>query len=425
MKYLPAAMRRAIKVGRLTLNGPNGFSESLGGDAQGPDVAVRLHDPALDWKLVLNPEINVPEAYMDGTLTIEQGSIYDLIALAMQNYDGLQSASGLKISRGLTRVAKKALTFNPVGRASRNARHHYDTGNAFYKLWLDEDMQYSCGYFPTGGETLEEAQTGKKRHIAAKLGLEPGQRVLDIGCGWGGLSLYLAKLEGVEVTGITLSPEQQTVAQARADALGLSNRVRFELVDYRHVTERFDRIVSVGMLEHVGEAALGTYFRRVRDCLEDEGVALIHSISNRAHVTTPSPFILKHIFPGGHIPTLSEAVGHVEKAGLWVHDAEIWRLHYARTLAHWRQRFGAVRDQVVEMYDETFARMWEYYLAASECSFRYGSNMVMQLQIGLMQDAVPLGREYIAEREADYRHRETRFLKDVHRSADQALKHAA
>ena len=310
---------------------------------------------------------------------------------------------------------------NSVLGARRNAAFHYDLGNAFYRLWLDRDMQYSCAYFETGQETLDEAQTAKKRHIAAKLALRPGCRVLDIGCGWGGMALYLAQVADVHVTGITLSREQLAVARARADALGLGDRVRFELRDYREVRERFDRIVSVGMLEHVGRASLGIYFRQVRDCLAPDGVALVHSIGTSAPPAATASFLQKYIFPGGYLPSLAGAFGAVGHAGLWPLDCEILRLHYAETLARWRTRFEAVRGHAVGMYDERFARMWEIYLSGCEASFRHGSTMVFQLQLGCERDAVPVTRGHMGAAEAALAAADGPAVEGLFRSAEAAL----
>ena len=275
------------------------------------------------------------------------------------------------------------------------------------RLWLDEDLQYSCAYFETGTETLEQAQTAKKRHIASKLALEPGQTVLDIGCGWGGMALYLASVADVKVVGVTLAEEQLKVARERAQAMGLADRVEFRLQDYRDVPEVFDRVVSVGMLEHVGVGHLTEYFLNVRNRLAPDGVALVHSISSKAPPGITGPFLRKYIFPGGYSPSLSEAFAAVERSGLWTLDTEIWRVHYAHTLAAWRERFLAEREQVVAMYDERFASMWEIYLSACENAFAYGSSCVFQMQLGRNRDAVPLSRGYMATAEAALAEAET------------------
>ena len=276
MRFLPRLFGKAIRKGRLTLKGTNGYERSFG-DGDGPTATIRITDPALDWKIFLNPELNAAEAFMDGGLVVEDGGAWDLLSVFFVNKRSFDMSPTQIFWNGVARKLRRVMQHNPIAQSRKNVGHHYDLGNAFYRMWLDWDMQYSCGYFPQGGETLEDAQTLKKRHICAKLGLEPGQKVLDIGCGWGGMGLYLAAVAKVEVVGVTLSTEQLAIAQARAEAAGLTDRCRFELKDYRHVTETFDRVVSVGMLEHVGVGHLGEYFLKVRDFLKPEGVALIHS----------------------------------------------------------------------------------------------------------------------------------------------------
>jgi cyclopropane-fatty-acyl-phospholipid synthase len=309
------------------------------------------------------------------------------------------------VFRRFAKTVKRFARNNPL-RARQNVKAHYDIGNDLYRLFLDPDMQYSCAYFPNGDETLEQAQLAKKRHIAAKLMLKPGQRVLDIGCGWGGMALYLAQVADVEVVGVTLAREQLKLARERAEAAGLSGRVRFELQDYRKVEGHFDRIVSVGMMEHVGAAELGTYFANVRNRLAPDGVALIHSIMRRSASGVTSPFTAKYIFPGGYIPSLSETMAAVEHNRLWLQDCEIWRKHYGFTIEHWAKRFAANRDAAKLMYDERFCRMWELYLAGAESSFRDGNMAVMHLQLGHRRDAVPLSRGYLATETERLRARE-------------------
>ncbi len=413
MRILPAFLKRAIRTGRLRLYGPGGYEASFG-DGNGPEVTARITDPALDWKIPLNPELATAEGYMDGTLIVEDGpeggNAADLLDLAISNRQHLHGTPIQRLLFALRKASRSAAQYNPRSRSQRNVAHHYDLGNAFYRLWLDGDMQYSCGYFPRGDETIDEAQTAKKRHIAAKLALRSGQRVLDIGCGWGGLALYLAATADVEVHGITLSDEQLAIARARAEAAGLADRVRFERVDYRDVRDAYDRIVSVGMLEHVGARYLPQYFSRVRDCLAPDGVALIHTISSMDPPGSTSPFMRKYIFPGGYTPRLSEIARTIERVDLWGLDIEVWRVHYAHTLRAWRQRFEARRPEVEAMYDARFARMWEFYLAACEAGFIHGPSNVLQLQIGRSRDAVPLSRDYIAEASAALAAREREAL---------------
>lgn len=420
MRFLPRIFQNAVKSGTLELRGPDGYAGRFGGEEPGPEVAIRITDPSLDWKIPLHPEIRGAEAIMDGGILLEEGSVHDFVTLFYSNRPRFDRTTSQVFWDTAATRARRILEYNPVGRARKNAAHHYDLGNEFYRLWLDSDMQYSCGYWPDGVETLEEAQIAKKRHIAAKLGLEPGMRVLDIGCGWGGMAIYLAAICDVHVTGITLAERQLDVAKARAEILGLTDRLDFRLQDYREVTERFDRIVSVGMLEHVGAPFLDTYFSKVFDCLTPDGVALIHAISARHPPAATSAFLRKYIFPGGYSPVLSEATASIERSGLWPLDIEIWRIHYAKTLAEWRKRFMEVRDRVVEMYDERFARMWEIYLSGSELSFTHGETMVCQYQLGRTRDAMPLTRDYLGPAEERLRAREDR-LAEITCSASRAL----
>ena len=395
MRFLPAFLRKAIRVGTLTLHGPDGFEETFGSADSGPAVSIEITDPSLDWRIFLNPELKFPEAYMNGGLVVRDGDAYDFLRLFFLNKRNFDKSPNQIFWNKIDRKLRRFLQHNPISRARRNVGHHYDLGNDFYRLWLDEDMQYSCAYFPSGNETLAEAQLEKKRHIAAKLGLQPGQRVLDIGSGWGGMALYLASVADVEVTGVTLSKEQLDFARQRAAAAGMEKQVKFELRDYRDVGETFDRIVSVGMLEHVGVGYLEEYFINVRDRLAADGVALIHTISTKSPPGITGPFIRKYIFPGGYAPCVSEISLAIERSGLWMLDCEIWRVHYARTLRHWRERFMEHRQEIVEMYDERFARMWEFYLAASECAFEFGPSNVAQFQLGRQRDSMPLSRDYI------------------------------
>jgi cyclopropane-fatty-acyl-phospholipid synthase len=420
MKFLPRLLRRAVKRGRLTLTGPDGRRHEFG-DGTGPRSAIRITDPALDWRIPLNPELHAGEAYMDGTLVIEEGGVYELLEVFFANKRQFDMSPAQAFWNGVARRGRRFLTDNTLTRARRNAQAHYDIGNDLYRLMLDRDMQYSCGYWAEGVTTLEEAQTAKKRHIAAKLGLEPGQRVLDIGCGWGGLALYLAAVAGVEVTGVTLAEEQLKVARARAEAAGLADRVRFELRDYREVSETFDRVVSVGMLEHVGGARLADYFRTVRDRLDARGLALVHSISTKAPPGGTSPFLRKYIFPGGYSPAMSETLAAVETSGLWTLDMEVWRVHYAHTLRAWRDNIAAARDRLPPAYDARFRRMWEFYLASCEGVFRYGSSCVFQLQLARARDAAPLTRDYLGPETERLRAREAEVLPRLLGSTERAF----
>ena len=395
---LEARLQRLVRQGRLAITLPGGRSFTVGDPSASP-VAVRLRGALTSVKLALDPDRWLGEAYMDGTLVMEQGSIYDLLALGMSNLATLP----VQPSSALRRLGLRALASvqqnNTRARSQQNVAHHYDISNDLYGLFLDRDMQYSCAYFADPAMSIDEAQDAKKRHIAAKLLLEPGQRVLDIGCGWGGLALSLAQSADVSVLGVTLSKEQLAVARQRAAALGLSNRVKFELADYRTLEGKFDRIVSVGMFEHVGTPQYQTYFNGVARLLAPEGVALIHSIGRNRGATKPNAWINKYIFPGGYIPAFSEVILPIEESGLWMTDLEILRLHYAETLLHWRERFMARQDALGPAYDGRFRRMWEFYLACCEASFRFGGLMVFQAQLSNSIDAVPMTRDYIGEAE--------------------------
>jgi cyclopropane-fatty-acyl-phospholipid synthase len=332
---------------------------------------------------------------MDGLLTIEEGTLYDFLEVAARNYGNLQRSALYKL---INTVARRLKQYNPVHRARRNVAHHYDLSDQLYDLFLDRDRQYSCAYFTAESDSLEAAQENKKRHIASKLLLDRQRlKVLDIGSGWGGLGLYLAQEAGADVTGVTLSTEQHKVSQARAADAGLAERVRFHLRDYREEQGRYDRIVSVGMFEHVGVPHYREFFQKLKNLLADDGVALLHSIGSMGPPGGTNPWLQKYIFPGGYTPALSEVMEAVQAAGLWVTDIEILRLHYAETLRAWRQRFAANRERVRALYDERFCRMWDFYLTGCELSFRYGDQMVFQMQLAKEQHAVPLTRDYMVD----------------------------
>ncbi|MCW2241628.1 SAM-dependent methyltransferase [Azospirillum canadense] len=393
---LTRLLNPAVATGTLSLIDAEGRVHQIGRGT--PTIAVRLHDKALHRELALNPRLRFGEAYMDGRLTVEGGSIFDVLTVLCQDQENVQGLLG-RLSEALGPVLRLVRQHNSLGRARRNVAHHYDLSRPFYELFLDRDLQYSCAYFRTPDLSLDEAQEAKKRHIAAKLRLHPGLRVLDIGCGWGGLALYLAEACGVQVTGITLSAEQLVVARERAAKARLTGRVRFERRDYREMTGRFDRIVSVGMFEHVGVPQYRGFFETLRDLLAEDGVALLHAIGRADGPGVTNPWIRKHIFPGGYAPALSEVVPAVERAGLWNTDTEILRLHYAETLRLWRERFLARWEDAKALYDERFCRMWEFYLAGAEVAFRYQGHMVFQMQLTRSPEAVPLTRDYVVEAE--------------------------
>ncbi|MGA8381258.1 MAG: cyclopropane-fatty-acyl-phospholipid synthase family protein, partial [Stellaceae bacterium] len=335
--------------------------------------------------------------YVDGTLTIEEGDLYDLIDLLELNLEALPEGALSRVLNGSSTFLRRVHQYNPLFRARQNAAHHYDLSDQLYELFLDQDRQYSCAYFRGGHDDLETAQLDKKRHIAAKLMIEPGQKVLDIGSGWGGLALYLARECGAEVTGLTLSVEQHQVSMRRAAAAGLSERIRFHLRDYREEDGQYDRIVSVGMFEHVGINHYRTFFAKVKSLLTPDGVALLHSIGRMDGPGSTHPWVRKYIFPGGYAPALSEVVPVVERLRLWITDIEILRLHYAHTLRLWRRRFEQNRDRLRTIYDERFCRMWEMYLAGSEVAFRRAGHLVFQMQLAKSIDAVPLTRDYMRQ----------------------------
>ena len=393
---LDSVLPRVIRVGRLSVIDAAGKPHVFEG-SPGPAATVRLRDPALSWKLLVRPRLYVPEAYMDGALTIEEGSLYDLIDLLTANDVALPDSLLLRLGNAMGRLVRHIHQHNPIRRARRNVAHHYDLSDQLYELFLDRDRQYSCAYFQTPEDDLDTAQDNKKRHIAAKLLLSPGQRVLDIGSGWGGLALYLADECGVDVTGLTLSEEQLKVAQRRAAAAGLSDRVRFHLRDYREESGHYDRIVSVGMFEHVGVKQYGAFFGKLNALLMPDGVALLHSIGRMDGPGTTNAWLRKYIFPGGYSPALSEVVPVVERMRLWITDIEILRLHYAETLRAWRRRFEQNRDRIRALYDERFCRMWEMYLVGAEISFRRGGSLVFQMQLAKAIETVPLTRDYMQD----------------------------
>jgi len=393
---LDRMLRRLVLVGRLAVVFEGGRVENYG-DGSGPQVSVRL-TRAGARRIALDPALGLGEAYMDGDLVFERGDMWSLLAVVGRNFHGPPKPGGL-LSRLRVALLHRLQQMNDRTASRRNVAHHYDLSNDLYRRFLDPDMQYSCAYFARPDMTLEEAQAAKKAHLAAKLRLFPGARVLDIGCGWGGLGLTLAADYGAQVTGVTLSREQLELADRRAAERGLQDRARFSLQDYRDVRGPFDRIVSVGMFEHVGEPNFRAFFARVAELLTDDGCAVIHAIGRMDPPSVTNSFIAKYIFPGGYIPALSEVATAVERAGLWITDVEILRLHYAETLRCWRERFLADRAAVALMFDERFCRMWEYYLATSELGFRAGTHMVFQIQLARRVDALPTTRDYMVDAE--------------------------
>ncbi|HEV7635903.1 MAG TPA: cyclopropane-fatty-acyl-phospholipid synthase family protein [Bradyrhizobium sp.] len=393
-------LRQFIRRGSMTVTAASGATFNCG-DGTGEPVTVRFLTHDAERRVLLNPELALGELYMDGTFVVAKGSIADALAILMDQPEMLPRWA--RLQWWLRYLGRHIAQFNPRDRSKDNVAHHYDLDARLYSLFLDADKQYSCGYFEAPGAALDDAQLAKKRHLAAKLLIRRGDRVLDIGSGWGGLGLYMAEMTGADVVGITLSAEQFEVSNARAAEKNLAQSAKFFLEDYRDVAGPFDRIVSVGMFEHVGVDFYETFFRRCADLLSDDGVMLLHSIGRSEGPDATNPWITKYIFPGGYSPALSEVIPAIERAGLLVCDIEILRLHYAETLKAWRERFAARREEAVQLYDERFARMWEFYLACSEMSFRKQNMMNFQIQLAKRQGVVPMTRDYIAREEAKLR----------------------
>ena len=395
-------LNAVIRQGTVTIIGPRGGRMTFGtGD---PKVTVHVRDRAALLELGLHPDLKLGELYMGGRIALEDGDISDLMSILMANLSRARPPVTLRIVRSLRRAIKRWTQYNPASLSKAHVAHHYDLSGKLYDLFLDNDRQYSCAYFTEPGESLEEAQIGKKRHIAAKLYLhKPDLSVLDIGSGWGGLALDLARDSHANVLGVTLSEEQLALATERAAKAGLSDRCKFELIDYRALNGTFDRVVSVGMFEHVGVHYYSTYFAKVRDLLKDDGVALIHTIGRTDGPGVTNPWISKYIFPGGYTPALSEMLPAIERAGLIVTDVEVLRIHYAETLKEWRRRFKAHWREAAELYDERFCRMWEFYLAGAEMAFRHEGLVVFQVQLARRVDALPITRDYMLESERTMR----------------------
>ncbi|ORE96383.1 cyclopropane-fatty-acyl-phospholipid synthase [Stappia sp. 22II-S9-Z10] len=385
-------LRSVVRQGNLKVIDTAGVTHRYG-DGSGPPHTMTLDSPKVERALIGNPELTLGETYMNGEWSLTEGHLTSLLVMLMRNFEATGQS---RLAHILRKATRRWHQHNTARAARHNASYHYDVGNEIYRLFLDEDWQYSCAYFPHFDMSLEEAQRAKKRHIAAKMLLKPGQKVLDIGCGWGGMGLYLAEITGADVVGITLADKQAEYASARAAEVP---NATFRVQDYRAVSETFDRIVSVGMFEHVGVGYYDEYFKTCARLLKDDGVAVIHSIGRTGEPGSTNPFIERYVFPGGYIPSLSEVLPAVERAGLIVTDVEILRLHYAETLKHWLERFTARRAEAVALRGETFARMWEFYLAGSEASFRTGDMMVFQIQLAKSIDTVPLTRDYITSAE--------------------------
>jgi cyclopropane-fatty-acyl-phospholipid synthase len=403
MSLIGRLVEKLLSKGSITLLMPGKPPHSFG-PGGGKHLTIRFADRRVAFDIARNPRLRLGEAYMDGRVEIMDGTILDLLEMVVGANRWEDGGQGRKtMSKGKKRLWKLFRRNNPM-RARRNVAHHYDLKDELYELFLDDDKQYSCAYFTDAANGLDQAQADKKAHIAAKLALEPGQRVLDIGCGWGGMALYLHKVAGVDVLGVTLSERQLKVARERAERAGVSDHVQFELIDYRHIEETFDRIVSVGMFEHVGHAHYEEFFGKCRELLKPDGVMLLHTIGKLGDRSRgPDPFTDKYIFPGYHLPALSEMVGASEKVRLIASDVENLRLHYALTLRHWLKRATTARAEIEAMYDERFFRMWEFYLAGGIVMFESGAACNYQVQYIRDRHALPITRDYMLETEQRYR----------------------
>jgi cyclopropane-fatty-acyl-phospholipid synthase len=400
MMLLSHLLRRFVRRGRLTVLDHAGRAHAFGSGQDGPAVTIRLTDQAVEREIFLNPELKTAEAYMDGRLVMEGGApVFDLLHLFSINRSGLAAHPVQQALRRGWRSVRRFQQRNPLGRAAENTRPHYDIPPAFYRLWLDPTMNYSCAYFTAPENSLAQAQIDKMRHIAAKLRLEPGMEVAEIGSGWGALATFLARHYGVRVTSCTLAPEQVAIARERAAAEGVADRVTFLELDYRRLEGRYDRVVSVGMMEHIGIDEFDTYFRKIKSLTKPGGFALVHCIGRMSPPGTTAPFIRKYIFPGGYVPALSEVFASLERTGTWCADCESLRLHYYWTIRHWREAFDARRAEAVAMMGERFCRMWDFYLASVELGFLNGSNFVFQLLLSDRRDDVPVIRDFIQDEE--------------------------
>ena len=417
MALIDTLLGKVIRDSRLTVIMPDGSAKTFGDPGAGKAMTVRVQDRRTLLAIARNPRLGLGEAYMDGRLIIEDGSILDLMRLVVGANRWERKGSGrAALNKGKSKW-RALFRRNPAAKSRKNVAHHYDVGNDLYRLFLDDDLQYSCAYFTDPSNSLEQAQSDKKAHIAAKLYLKPGQRVLDIGCGWGGTALYLNRVADVDVLGITLSEEQLKVARQRAEDAGVSDRVKFELTDYRSPTGTFDRIVSIGMFEHVGAAHFDEFFSTCRNLLAEDGVMLLHTIGKYGKAAAPDPFTDKYIFPGYHLPSISQLAAATERARLITSDLEILRVHYAYTLQHWYDRAVANRDKIVALYDERFFRMWTFYLAGGVVAFENGSMCNFQAQYVRDRYALPLTRDYMVETERRYRAMEAPSAKAAPRRA--------
>ena len=393
--YLLNFLRKLIKDDGFELVDANKKSHIIGKPKKENPIKLKILDKSLHWKLLMNPDLYLGEGYMNGSIVIENGTLTDFLDIVLKNIGRQPTNSMTNLLGKFRRVYRYITNFNLIGKSKENVAHHYDISEKFYDLFLDEKRQYSCAYFKSEDNTLEEAQNNKIDHIIKKLNLKPNQRVLDIGCGWGTLAIDIAKKTQCEVVGITLSENQLKYAKQKAKEMNLENQLEFRLVDYRQLNEKFDRVVSVGMFEHVGRKFYKKYFNKVYDFLNEDGVALIHTIGSINPPRGPQPWITKYIFPGGYTPSLSEVTLPIEKSGLIVSDIEVLRTHYQHTLRNWKDRFISKKEQVLEMFDEKFFRMWEFYLVGCEMAFKWSDQVVFQFQLTKKLKATPITRDYI------------------------------
>ncbi|MBI0025755.1 class I SAM-dependent methyltransferase [Bartonella sp. M0187] len=397
---LKTAASHIITKGNLTITDSRGVTYQFG-DQTGKPIQIRFTSAKWEREVALDPALKLGEAYMNDGFEFIKGDIYSLLETIFESTGPIaENQLWMKAFSFIRTATKRFVQMNTLRRSAKNVEHHYDLSGKLYEMFLDPDRQYSCGYFENPNVSLGEAQLAKKRHLAAKLQVKENEKLLDIGCGWGGLGLYFARVLGANVTGVTLSHEQHGIANQRAKDMGLQDKAKFFLLDYRKLDDAFDKIVSVGMFEHVGIGHYKEYFDHVKRLLKPDGRFVLHSIGRSGEPGATNPWIAKYIFPGGYIPALSEVIPVIEKSGLIITDIEILRLHYAETLKAWREAFLAHWDEAKALYDERFCRMWEFYLAASESAFRWQGMMVFQIQLAHKQDAVPLTRDYIGEEEA-------------------------
>ncbi|WP_075654626.1 cyclopropane-fatty-acyl-phospholipid synthase family protein [Pseudochrobactrum sp. B5] len=416
---LHSVLNKLISSGDLKVQFADGTTHTYG-NGTAPRVTLAFHNKAAERAIALDPELKLGECFMDGDISFPEGDIYSFLRLVFENTGPTAAKEPwMRILTRLRKIFRPLQQMNTLARSSRNVQRHYDLSGELYDLFLDPDKQYSCAYFETPQTSLAEAQLAKKRHIAAKLQIKPEDKLLDIGCGWGGLGLYFAEFLDADVTGVTLSQEQFQIANQRAKTHGLHQQAQFLLQDYRELNQKFDRISSVGMFEHVGVTHYAEFFQQVARLLKPDGSMLLHSIGRSDEPSVTNPFIRKYIFPGGYIPSLSEVLPHIENAGLIITDIEILRLHYAETLKAWREAFMANRDKAKAIYDERFCRMWEFYLAGSESAFRWQNMMVFQIQLAHRQDAVPLTRNYIEQEEKRLKRLEMRKFKACNDSSSE------